>query len=169
MLTGNTNTASRYESSNCLTVAVVLLSQVASRVQCKLVCGTHTGCTQLATKIIYLCSTPLRTIQSDDASRSGEDAHSPDILLPQSVLHTGYDRAYSRCLEGRTRCIRDGIPRVEGGLLVGHGGRIGRRCLSKSSPNVDEVGSSRLGEQSALSRKHATCIIGRNCVLVCCT
>jgi len=48
---------------------------------------------------------------------------------------------------------------LEGGLVVGHGGRNGRQCLCESSPVVDEVGSDQLGEQLALSPKSTTRII----------
>ena len=48
MRTGNTDTASSHETGNCLAVAVILLSQVAGRVQCELVGGSHTGYTSIS-------------------------------------------------------------------------------------------------------------------------
>jgi hypothetical protein len=51
---------------------------------------------------------------------------------------------------------------VEGGFLVGHGGRNGRQCRLESSLDVAEDGYDVLGEARALSRNGTTCIIGRN-------
>jgi hypothetical protein len=105
---------------------------------------------------------PLHTIQRNYASRAGEDAHGADILLSERVLHTGHNRADGRGLKRRACRVRERIPRMEGGLLVGHGGRNGRQCRPESSLDVGEDGSDQLGEANALSRKQTTCIIGRH-------
>jgi hypothetical protein len=42
--TVDTNAGTCYKAGDCLTVAVVLLSQVAGRVLGELVCGSNTGC-----------------------------------------------------------------------------------------------------------------------------
>jgi hypothetical protein len=149
--TGNTDTASSHESGNCLAVAVVLLSQVAGRVQCELIGGSHAGYTSIS-----FVQTQLPAI----ASRAGEDAHGSDILLPERVLDTGNDGADSRGLESGTRSIRESVPRVEGDVLVGHGGRIGGRCRPGSSFDVGEVRCGKMRQSTSVLALRAQAAAG---------
>lgn len=54
MRTGNTDTASSDETSNCFAVAVVFLSQVAGRVECELIGGSDTSCTSISFVVMDL-------------------------------------------------------------------------------------------------------------------
>lgn len=73
------------------------------------------------------------TIESDCAAGAGDDAHGSNILLAKGVLHAGDDRTDGRRLQRRARRVCEGVPRVEGGLFGGHGGRNGRQCRLEQS------------------------------------
>jgi hypothetical protein len=61
--TGNTNADTSDKAGNGLAVAVVLLSQVAGRVKCELICGSHAGCTPISSvQLRYTAIDQLRTI-----------------------------------------------------------------------------------------------------------
>jgi hypothetical protein len=123
------DTQSREEAPHGLVVAVVLLAQVASHVLGELVCSPHTTCAPISCRGHDGAELEQpRTVQSDYATGLGDDAHGADILLPQGVLHTGDDGANEGGLDGGARSIREGVLRVEGRRLGGHGGQSGRRC-----------------------------------------
>lgn len=70
----------------------------------------------------------LRTIESNDASRAGQYAHGSHILPAERVLHTRNEGPGECGLEDRAAGVGKRVLRVEGGVVVGHGGRNGRRC-----------------------------------------
>jgi hypothetical protein len=127
--TGNTDNSTGSKACHSLIVAVVLLAQVAGGVQCELICGSHAGCASISSvQLRQAAVVQLRTVKCNYASRPGDDAHGSNILLAEGVLHPGNQGADGRSLEGGARCVGKSIAGVEGGVLVGHGGRFGRRC-----------------------------------------
>lgn len=147
--TSNASANSGRKASNCLAVAVVLLPQITGRVFCKLIGCSNAGYTSISSIQFLPCAIErLRTEERNYASRPSDDAHGSNILLPEGVLHAGDDGTDGRGLEGRARCIREGVLRMVGGVLVGHGGRNGASVSVCQVPGVVEVGVDGLGKQT---------------------
>lgn len=132
--TRNAHTTPSHKSRDGLAVAVVLLSQVAGRVERELICGSHAGCVPISSIQLILYIVDISpTVESDYASRPGDDAPGPDILLAQRVLHSRNDRTDGRGLECRASRVRKCVPWVED-VLVSHGGRVNVNAVSKAVP-----------------------------------
>jgi hypothetical protein len=120
--------------------------QIGSRVECELVCASSTGYHSISfTAPPELPIGCLRTEKSNHTSRPCEDAHGSDVLLAECVLHTGDDGTDGGRLERGAASVMEGIPRVVGWLLFGHGGRNGCGYLVLGALDIDmhvvEVGS----------------------------
>lgn len=86
----------------------------------------------------------LHTEQSNDAPRPGDNAHSTDVLLPESILRSRHEgSAYTR-LQRCARRVRESIVRMEMLGWLGHGGRRGTGCFLEAWMDGGvEVGSSK--------------------------
>lgn len=54
---------------------------------------------------------------------------------------------------------------MEGDVLVGHGGRIGRRCRLGSSIDVVEVGSGKMRQTISVLALRAQAAAGTGCII----
>jgi hypothetical protein len=68
-----------------------------------------------------------RTEEGNYTSGAGDDTHGADVLLAERVLDGGNDGADGGGLDHGAPRVGEGIARVVGRVLVGHGGQNGRR------------------------------------------